>query len=87
MIIAYHYDYGHGKAKLAINGQVLGESRHSPPRRLTSHKIIGRHAWKDLYFNGDLAELLIYNRELEPGEFAEATTYLADKYGIALSHD
>ena len=87
VIIAYHYDYGQGKAKLAINGRVQGESRAFAPQALTSRKIIGRHAWKDLYFSGDLAELLIYNKALAPDQLNEATTYLAEKYGIALSND
>jgi hypothetical protein len=84
-IIAYHYDYGQGKASLAINGRILGESRAFAPQALTSRKIIGRHAWKELFFNGDLAELLIYNKALSSTELGEVTIYLAEKYGIAIS--
>jgi hypothetical protein len=84
-IIAYHYDYSQGKATLAINGRVLGQSRAFAPQALTSRKIIGRHAWKELFFSGDLAELLIYNKALTTTELGEATTHLAEKYGIAIS--
>jgi hypothetical protein len=87
VIIAYHYDYTHGKAQLAINGQVMGESRAFAPQALASRKIIGRHAWKELFFCGDVAEILIYNKALAADELDEATTFLADKYGIALIND
>ena len=72
-IIAYHYDYSGGKASLAINGSVRGESRAFAPQALASRKIIGRHAWKELFFTGDLAEVLIYNKALSATELSEAT--------------
>ena len=54
------------------------------PQGITSRKIIGRHAWKELFFQGDVAELLIYNKVLSPRELADTTAYLADKYSIKL---
>jgi hypothetical protein len=86
-IIAYHYDYGQGKASLALNGRKLGESRAFAPQALTSRKILGRHAWKELFFNGDLAEVLIYNKALTSTELGEVTSYLAEKYGIAIGEN
>jgi hypothetical protein len=80
----YDYEYEHGKSFLAINGRRYGEARAFAPQGVTSRKIIGRHAWKQLYFHGDLAELLIFNKALSPEELAQTTTYLADKYKIAL---
>jgi hypothetical protein len=38
----------------------------------------------ELYFGGDLAEMLIYNKALAPDELAQTTKYLADKYAIEL---
>jgi hypothetical protein len=87
VVIAYHYDYTHGKAQLVINGKVQGESRAFAPQALASRKIIGRHAWKELFFCGDLAELLIYNKALEANELDEATSFLAEKYSIELSQN
>ena len=49
-----------------INGRSYGEARAFAPQGITSRKIIGRHAWMQLYFHGDLAELLIYNKALSP---------------------
>jgi hypothetical protein len=80
----YDYEYEHGKSSLAINGRRYGEARAFAPQGVTSRKIIGRHAWKQLYFHGDLAELLIFNKALSPDELEQTTTYLADKYGIDL---
>jgi hypothetical protein len=80
----YDYEYERGKSFLAINGRRYGEARAFAPQGVTSRKIIGRHAWKQLYFHGDLAELLIFNKALSAEELAQTTTYLADKYEIAL---
>ncbi len=61
-----------------------GEARAFAPQGITSRKIIGRHAWMQHYFHGDLAEMLIYNKAFSAEELAETTAYLADKYEIAL---
>ncbi|HEY2826017.1 MAG TPA: LamG-like jellyroll fold domain-containing protein [Pirellulales bacterium] len=84
VIVSYRYDYTHGRASLAINGHPYGEARAFAPQGITSRKIIGRHAWKELFFHGDLAELLIYNKALSSSELADTTVYLADKYSIPL---
>jgi hypothetical protein len=67
-----------------INGRKYGEARAFAPQGITSRKIIGRHAWMELYFGGDLGEMLIYNKALSPEELAQTTAYLADKYSIKL---
>jgi hypothetical protein len=87
VIVAYTYDYTGGKSRLAINGRTYGEARAFAPQGITSRKIIGRHAWMDLYFHGDLAEMMIFNKALIPKELTETTAYLADKYTIELTAD
>ncbi len=86
VVVAYVYDYEyeHGKSYLMINGRKYGEARAFAPQGITSRKIIGRHAWMELYFGGDLGEMLIYNKALSPEELAQTTNYLADKYQIKL---
>jgi hypothetical protein len=86
VIVAYVYDYEyeHGESFLAINGRKLGEARAFAPQAITSRKIIGRHAWKQNFFHGDLAEMLIFNKALSPQELAQTTLYLAGKYAIEL---
>lgn len=83
-IVCYRYDYHGGKSLLAINGEVLGEARAFAPQALTSRKIIGRHAWKDLFFAGELGELLVYNEALNEEQVQEVTRYLAEKFSIRL---
>jgi hypothetical protein len=80
----YDYEYENGKSFLAINGRKHGEARAFAPQGITSRKIIGRHAWMQNFFHGDLAELVIFNKVLTEDELAQSTAYLADKYGIAL---
>jgi hypothetical protein len=67
-----------------INGRKYGEARAFAPQGITSRKIIGRHAWMELYFGGDLGEMLIFNKALSPEELEQTTAYLADKYAIKL---
>jgi hypothetical protein len=55
------------------------------PQAITSRKIIGRHAWMQNFFHGDLAELFIYNQALSDDDLAVMTQYLADKYAIRLA--
>ncbi|HYO26185.1 MAG TPA: LamG-like jellyroll fold domain-containing protein [Lacipirellulaceae bacterium] len=84
VVVSYVYDYSGGRAELQINGRSFGEARAFAPQAITSRKIIGRHAWMQNFFHGDVAELMIYNKTLSPPEIAEVTRYLADKYNISL---
>jgi hypothetical protein len=81
-VLAYTYDYANRQAELRINGKLYGSARAYAPHGITSRKIIGRHAWMQNFFHGDLAELLIYNQAMAPDELRATTAYLAAKYGI-----
>src|SRR4051812_17372942 len=87
VVVSYRYDLSNSRAALRINGKKCGETRTFAPQAITSRKIIGRHAWMQNFFHGDLAELLIYNKALSPKELAETTAYLAAKYSIALDSE
>jgi hypothetical protein len=80
----YDYEYEHGKSHLTINGKKVGEARAFAPQGITSRKIIGRHAWMELFFGGDLGEMMIFNKGLSAEELAQTTAYLAEKYAIKL---
>jgi hypothetical protein len=84
VVVTYVYDYKNGKASISINGRSYGETRAFAPQGITSRKIIGRHAWKQLFFHGDLSEMLIYNCAMPPKDLAQSVSYLAEKYGIAI---
>lgn len=83
-VLAYTYDYANRRAELRINGKLYGSARAYAPHGITSRKIIGRHAWMQNFFHGDLAELLIYNQALSSDDLAATTAYLAEKYSIEL---
>ena len=68
-----------------INGHNYGEARAFAPQGITSRKIIGRHAWMQLFYHGDLAEMLIYNKALSDQDLADTTSYLANKYSIDMN--
>jgi hypothetical protein len=85
VVVAYRYDLANARATLMINGKTYGEMRAFAPQAITSRKIIGRHAWMQNFFHGDLAELLIYNQALSDDDLAVMTQYLADKYAIRLA--
>lgn len=84
-LVTYTYSYSAGRSELRINGSSAGVSRAFAPQGITSRKIIGRHAWMQLFFHGDLAEMLIYNKALSPEQLAATSAYLAQKYSIPLS--
>ena len=55
------------------------------PRNLAPPYVIGQQGNIDgEYWRGDLAELLVYDRELGAAELAELSALLAKRYGIAL---
>ncbi len=83
-VLSYRYDYSRGEAELRLNGQSHGVKRAFAPQGTTSHKIIGRHAWMQLFFAGDLAELAIYNGALSDDDLRVNTKRLAEKYGVEL---
>jgi hypothetical protein len=83
-VLAYTYNYTDRVAEMQINGRSYGTGRAYAPQGITSRKIIGRHAWMQNFFHGDLSELLIYNRALRPDELASTMSYLAEKYAITL---
>lgn len=85
VIIAYHYDYDHRRATLYLNGQNYGEANAFAPAGLTSRKVIGRHAWMELFFGGDLSELMIFNEALPPEDLTAITRHLAERYNIPLA--
>lgn len=84
VIVTYRYDLTNARATLSINGRPFNDTRAFAPQAITSRKIIGRHAWMQNFFHGDLAELLIFNKALAPEELAQTVRYLADKYSIKL---
>lgn len=72
------------RAELWINGQSAGWTSAPSPIAATSRKVIGRHGGQEWYFNGDIAEMMIYDEGLNADEVVTLTKSLAEKYGIAV---
>lgn len=73
-------------AELATNGLVTGGAGvYVPPVQARSTNYIGRSYWNDGYFQGDVAEVLVYSRTLSVAEQHTVADYLAGKYGIAVA--
>lgn len=86
LIVVYKYDFENRSATLEINGKIIGASNAFAPAALTSRKVIGRHSWMDLFFNGDLAEVLIYNDALSTDDVDQVVKSLSKKYSISLTN-
>lgn len=78
-----------GSVKMFVNSAIEGVtgSNVSIPDR-TEDIIIGTFNSGDTrYFNGDLAEIIVYRDALNGGERLVLENYLAQKYGIAITFD
>lgn len=84
VVLAYRYDIDAHRATMWINGEKVGEEPALGPAGIVSRKVIGRHGFMRHHFDGDLGELLIYNRALTAIELENVTRYLAGKFRIDL---
>jgi hypothetical protein len=75
-------------AAVAKNGlTLLGKNVYVPPVLTRGINYIGRSYWSaDGPFQGDIAEIVLYNRKLSAQEQTAVQGYFAQKYGIVLSN-
>jgi hypothetical protein len=73
------YDSGVEQASAAVTGAIDYNNPNEHDLYLGVHN---GYFGLGGYFNGDLAEVLIYNRALTTAEQQQAEGYLADKYGV-----
>jgi hypothetical protein len=84
VVLAFRYDIDSHRATMWINGEMVGEEPALGPAGIVSRKVIGRHGFMRHHFDGDLAEVLIYNRALSTNRLADVTRYLGERYRIEL---
>jgi hypothetical protein len=82
IVLAYCYDLASHQASLWCNGELVGAEPALRPAGVTSRKVIGRHGFMKYFFDGDLAELILYNRALPPDQLRQASEYLSGKFQI-----
>ncbi len=67
------------------NGEPVGSGNvYVPPVIARSENLIGRSFWNEGMFEGKLAEVLIYDRELADAEAAIVQAYLDQKYALGI---
>jgi hypothetical protein len=70
-------------ATVTANGTIVGSGNsYVPPTVTRTNNLIGKSYWNEGRFQGDIAQILIYNRTLTPAETDAVHTYLANKYGL-----
>ena len=74
------------RAEVGKNGVLLfGQDMWVPPVATRSVNYIGRSYWGiDGMFQGDIAEIILYNRKLSVPEQATVRSYIAGKYGLVI---
>jgi hypothetical protein len=89
-LVSLQQDAGtHGNSSysaLAKNGVVLlGQNMFVPPVATRSVNYIGNTYWSEGKFQGDIAEIVLYNRKLSVAEHAGVKAYIANKYGLSVA--
>jgi hypothetical protein len=61
---------------------LFGQNVYVPPVATRSTNYLGKSYWNDGLLQGDVAEVLLYNRILSYEERAAVHSYIAQKYGL-----
>ncbi len=70
-------------ATVRANGETVGSGNvFVPPVTTRATNFIGKSYWPEGIFEGDISEVLVYNRELTPTEQAAVETYLLTLSGV-----
>ena len=70
-----------GLIKMYADGQIVGQAASQPLLNIAKiYNYIGKSNWGDPLYQGDIAEVLFYNRRLTDTERAEVERYLHRKY-------
>ncbi len=78
-------DSGHTLTEFRNSGSVTGANTNTTPLSGTATEYIGRKTFStDLYFKGDIAEIIAYSTDLTATQEQQVNSYLALKYGITL---
>jgi hypothetical protein len=85
--VAYSYDALADRAELTVNGKLVGTEQ--APKSLEQHarKYIGSHAqpWHEMYFLGNIYEILVYNTTLDAPDRERVFQYLSKRYGFSVA--
>ena len=72
-------------AELSKNGVAqFGQNVFVPPVATRAVNYIAKSYWSEGMFQGDIAEIILYNRKLTTQENADVQSYIANKYGLSM---
>jgi type II secretory pathway pseudopilin PulG len=69
--------------RYSMNGNIKGTTSQLAPLGSTINATIAKYSGS--YYNGDLAEIIIFKRSLKTEEIEAVESYLGSKYGISVS--
>jgi hypothetical protein len=69
--------------RYSMNGNIKGTTSQLAPLGSTINATIAKYS--NIYYNGDLAEIIIFKRSLKTEEIKAIENYLGSKYGISVS--
>jgi hypothetical protein len=70
-------------ASVSKNGTVIGSGMvYVPPVTPRTVNYVGQSYWQEGRFEGEIAEIILYNRALSESEHAAVNAYLAQKYAL-----
>ncbi len=85
VVATYVYDNTKNRAELRINGTPQKTTTASHSAEGTSEKWIGSHYEGNGFFQGDIAELLVYNSALSEDECRKVESYLGERYELEMA--
>lgn len=88
-VVLYSFDVPNARAQLYLDGRLVAETLDVPTVDATNApRFIGSHYDREGFgFTGDIAEVMIYGDALAPSDCQSISTWLGDKYGIAVARD
>ncbi len=78
------YSAKRNRADLVVNAKTLDVQRPRPPAQFSTINLQGSLTVVGAWYNGDIPELLEFNRNLTSAERTRVQSYLALKYGLTL---
>jgi hypothetical protein len=80
-VAAYAYSHSQNHSTLSVNGAIISAAAPAAVAS-NSSKFVGASSSIGDYFNGDLAEVLLFNSALTAEQVSQISEDLASKYGI-----
>ena len=86
-IIVYSVDSTQGVARVYIDGSLVAATENIPELHATfTPRYIGQHPYRNNHgFPGHIAEVIVHDLALTPAQALELSTWLGQKYGIAVA--